>query len=305
MMRHARSAALAIALDRVFGEPPITPHPIAAFGSWMKRVESALYSDDRARGVVHLGVGVATGALAGAALHSTTLAATLSIAGNALDAAASEVESALLAGDLDRAREYLPALVGRDPSRLDEREIARAVIESLAENTVDAAVAPALWAAVGGAKATLAYRAINTLDAMVGHRNERYGRFGWASARTDDVANYFPARIAALCVMAARPSSAVDIATAVRRDAPAHPSPNGGVIETAFAVALGIRLGGPSDYGGTVEMRPALGTGRPAEPTDIAAARRLAFEVGAVLSVGLLATAFATDFATQRTRSRR
>lgn len=301
MMGRARSAALAIGLDRVLGEPPITPHPIAAFGTWMKRVEAALYESDRRRGVAHLGVGVATGALAGILMRSTTLAATLSVAGNALDAAAAEVEAALLAGDLDRARAALPALVGRDPSHLDEREIARAVVESLAENTVDAVVAPAMWAAVGGAPATLAYRAINTLDAMVGHRNERYGRFGWASARTDDIANFVPARIAAACVIAARPAAARDIVTAIRRDAPAHPSPNGGVIESAFAVALGIRLGGPSDYGGVIELRPTLGRGRPADPTDIAAARRLALEVAVVLCTGLLAT----DVAVERWRHRR
>ncbi len=288
--RNLRAAAAAIAIDRIVGEPPISPHPLSVFGTWMKRCERSLYRDSRVAGFAHLAVGIGTGIAVGTAVPSTTAASYLAIAGKSLDEAAATVEAALLAGDLDGARRTLPALVGRDPSGLDGNDMARAVIESLAENTVDAVIAPALWGAVAGARGALAYRAINTLDAMVGHHNDRYEHFGWASARTDDLANYLPARLAAGCVIAARPRMARPILEAVRRDAPRHPSPNGGVIETAFAVALGIRLGGPSTYGTRVELRPALGSGPHATPADIAPARRLALEVGLIWAAVLAAT---------------
>ena len=167
-------------------------------------------------------------------------------------------------------------LVGRDADALDAGGVVRAAIESLAENTVDAVTAPLLWATVGGAPAVLAHRAINTLDAMVGHRNARYANFGWASARVDDAVNWLPARLTALAVVAVRPRQAATVATVVRRDAPRHPSPNGGVIESAFAAALGIRLGGENSYGGVAEDRGRLGDGRPPAPADGARAIRLA-----------------------------
>src|SRR5262249_41107178 len=156
-----------------------------------------------------------------------------------------------------------------------EKEVARAAVESVAENTVDAVVAPALWAALAGAPGVLAYRAVNTLDAMVGHRSTRYARFGWASARLDDAANWVPARVTAALVAAARPARAAAIASAVRHQAPAHPSPNAGVAEAAFAAALGVRLGGRNAYGDRVELRPALGDGPPPAPADVARAVRL------------------------------
>ena len=163
--------------------------------------------------------------------------------------------------------------------------VARAVIETLAENTVDAVTAPLFWAAVGGAPAVLAHRAVNTLDAMVGHRTERYRRFGWAAARADDVANWVPARLTGLAVAAVRPSRAGAIARAVRRDAPAHPSPNGGVVEAAFAAALGVRLGGRNTYGDVVEDRGTLGTGPPPGSADIRAAIHLARSTVAMLAI--------------------
>ena len=152
----------------------------------------------------------------------------------------------------------------------------RAVVETVAENTVDAVTAPLWWATIGGAPAVLAHRAINTLDAMVGHRNERYRQFGWASARADDVVNWIPARLTAVAVAAVRPRRAAAIARTVRRDAPRHPSPNGGVVEAAFAAALDVRLGGTNTYGDVVEDRGTLGDGRPPTPDDGVAAIRLA-----------------------------
>jgi adenosylcobinamide-phosphate synthase len=207
----------------------------------------------------------------------------VSVAGRNLGEAAGAVADALRVDDVVEARRRLPALVGRDPTRLDRDEVARAAIESVAENTVDAIVAPAVWALVGGAPGALAYRAINTLDAMVGHHSPRYERFGWASARADDVAGWVPARLTALLVALARPAAASAIWRAVRDHAPAHPSPNAGVAEAAFAAALGLRLGGTNHYGERIEHRPLLGTGRPARPADIARAVHLSRDVTLIL----------------------
>jgi adenosylcobinamide-phosphate synthase len=288
--RRGRGAALGIVADAVFGEPPVRPHPVAAFGSVMHAVERRAWRDDRLAGVGHAAVGVAVGAAAGVAVRSTAVATYVSVAGNALAHAATDVQSALVAGDLDRARALLPALVGRDPSRLDAHGIARAAIESVAENTVDAVVAPALWAAVAGAPGALVYRAVNTLDAMVGHRSARYERYGWASARADDAANFVPARVTAALVAAVRPSAAREVGRTVRRDARDHPSPNSGVAEAAFAAALGVALGGAEvRYGERVEHRPALGDGRPPTAHDIPRAVTLSRHVALALAAMLFA----------------
>jgi adenosylcobinamide-phosphate synthase len=260
----------------------------------MQAVEDRCWADSRARGLVQLaaGVGLAgvAGRLAGRGLASTAGAATVTIAGKALADAADAVGGALGAGDLDAARAALPALVGRDPSALDEGEIARAVVESVAENTVDAVVAPALWAGAAGATGTFAYRAVNTLDAMVGHRSERYERYGWASARADDLANLVPARVTGALVAACRPRAAGQVLAVVRRDAGAHPSPNAGVAEAAFAAALDVRLGGTNRYGERIEHRAELGDGRPPVGADIARATRLSLDVSMLLAA-LLAVA--------------
>ena len=186
-----------------------------------------------------------------------------------------------------RARRMLPALVGRDPEDLGPDEIARAVVESVAENTVDAVVAPAFWGAIAGAPGALGFRAVNTLDSMVGHRTPRYASYGWASARLDDAAGWVPARIAAALVALVRPSCAPAVWRAVIRQAPGHPSPNAGVAEAAFAAALGVCLGGVNRYGDRVERRPLLGVGRAPEAGDIEAAIRLSGDVTAALAVVL------------------
>jgi adenosylcobinamide-phosphate synthase len=276
------AVAAGLAADRLLGEPPAAVHPVVAFGRAMRAVEGVLHRDSRAAGVAHATVGVGLGIAAGRLVRSAAVATWLAVAGRALERAALEVAAALDAGDVDRARALLPALGGRDPADLDEKEVARAVVESVAENTVDAVVAPACWALVAGAPGALGYRAVNTLDAMVGHRSPRYERYGWASARLDDLAGWVPARVTAALVAAARPRSAAAVWTAVRTQAPAHPSPNAGVAEAAFAAALGLRLGGQSRYGDRVEIRPPLGTGRPAETADIARAVALARDVGAL-----------------------
>lgn len=271
--------------DRALGEPPLRPHPVAVFGSAMARVEEGIYCDRRSSGVVHAAIGIALGAVVGKAMRSTATATYLAVAGRALTDAASAVHGALAADDLALARVRLQALVGRDTEHLDESEVARAVVESVAENTVDAVVAPALWAGVAGAPGVLGHRAINTLDAMVGYRSPRYRHFGWASARLDDAAAWVPARVAALLVMLVRPSAAASVVRTVRRDAPAHPSPNGGVVEAAFAAALGVRLGGESTYESRVEQRPLLGSGEPPTAADIERAVRLSRDVTMALTV--------------------
>jgi len=289
MVNRRAAAGVGVLADMVFGEPALgSLHPVSLFGSAMKACERRLYADDRRNGVAHALAGLSIGSAAGAIVRSTALATSVTVAGRALGEAALEVERALLTGDLVHARTLLPALVGRDPTSLDEKEVARAVVESVAENTVDAVVAPALWGAAFGAPGTFAYRAINTMDAMVGHRSPRYLRYGWAAARVDDVANWVPARATAALVAAVRPRAAADVWRTVRRDAPAHPSPNSGVAEAAFAAALGLRLGGESRYGDRVEVRPSLGDGRPTEPGDIALAVRLSRDVSLGLAALLL-----------------
>jgi adenosylcobinamide-phosphate synthase len=292
----AGAAATGLLLDRAVGEPwPGPAHPVAAFGAAMQWVERHLYGDSIGRGAVHAAVGVGLGAAAGSALGSTAVATALATAlatgGRGLAEAAENVAAALHAGDLERARCLLPALVGRNPAQLDEKEIARAVVESVAENTVDAIVAPGLWAAAAGAPGALGYRAVNTLDAMVGHRSSRYLRYGWASARLDDVVAWLPARVTAGLVAMARPRSAAAVWHAVRNDAPAHPSVNAGVAEAAFAAALGLRLGGVNTYGERTELRPSLGSGRPPEAGDIARAVRLSEHVTLTLAAVLAGVA--------------
>ena len=289
MVSRSLGAAAGVLADRLLGEPPAVAHPVARFGTVMRRVEGQTYRDARDAGAVHAALGIGLAVAAGAAVGSPAAAAYVAVAGRALGRAALAVEAALVRGDVVAARTALPALVGRDPSTLDEAEIARAVVESVAENTVDAVVAPALWAAAAGAHGVFAYRAVNTLDAMVGHRSARYEQFGWASARLDDVAGLIPARVTAALVALVRPRAAARVAQVVRYDAPAHPSPNAGVAEGAFAAALGVRLGGMNRYGDRVEHRPPLGAGRAPGPADIGAAVRLSRDVTGALVALLVA----------------
>ncbi|HXB51083.1 MAG TPA: adenosylcobinamide-phosphate synthase CbiB [Streptosporangiaceae bacterium] len=292
----AAQAAAGILIDRAVGEPPTTMHPVAWFGRVMTMTERFGYRDSRAAGAVHAILGTTLGAATGAALRSTAAATALAVAGRSLGDTALDIGTALDRGELTAARAKLPALVGRDPSRLSGPEVARAVVESVAENTVDGVVAPAFWAACCGAPGALGYRAVNTLDSMVGHRSARYHRYGWASARLDDVAAYLPARLTAALVGVARPRRAAAILQAIRAQASAHPSPNAGVAEAAFAVALGVRLGGVNRYDGRVENRPTLGAGRVPSAADIPRAVRLSVDVSLLLAA-LLASAAVADAA--------
>jgi adenosylcobinamide-phosphate synthase len=204
------------------------------------------------------------------------------LGGASLAAEAAAMSRALEAGDLDAARARLPALCGRDPADLPAAELARATVESVAENTSDAAVAPLLWGAAFGLPGLLGYRAVNTLDAMVGHKDMRYAKFGWAAARLDDVANLVPARVTALLAVALAPvagGSGRGALRTLRRDGGSHPSPNAGRCEAAFAGALGVRLGGTNLYQGQAERRGTLGDGPPPSPEDIDRAIRLSRSV--------------------------
>lgn len=273
-------------LDQLFGEPPARFHPLPAFGQLMAQIEGRLYRDDRLAGVGYTGCGTGTGLLVGLVLRSTAGATFLACGGRALATAADAVERALCHGDLATARDDVRSLVGRDTEHLGEDEIARAAVESVAENTVDAVIAPLFFSVIAGGPGALGYRAANTLDALVGYRSPRYERFGWASARLDDLLSFVPARLTALLVLLVRPWRAADVVRVVRRDAGAHPSPNAGVAEAAFAAALGLRLGGDNTYGGVTETRPCLGDGRAPYRTDIARAVRLSRHVGAAGALG-------------------
>ena len=302
MRPSGRPAAVAVGLlaDRLLGEPPARVHPIAAFGSAMERVETAVWDDRRLLGALYAAAGVggawAFGWLAEVFLGETVAlgaAVALSSAARSLTEAATAVSGCLDAGDVDRARRLLPALVGRDPDGLDEGEIARAVVESLAENLSDAVVATALWGLLAGAPGALAHRAANTLDAMVGHRGPRYGRFGWASARLDDLLGWPAARLTALLVALSTPRRLTPIFRACSVQAPGHPSPNAGVAEAAFAAALDVRLGGTNRYGDRIETRPGLGSGELPKPADIARAVTLVRRTVALAEALLVGVALA------------
>jgi len=296
---HGPAAAAGWAIDHVVGEPPTALHPVAWFGTAMTRLESHTYRDASAAGAIHLAIGVGgawfLGRLATRLLGApiaTALATGVSVAGRMLLDEGTAIIDAVERGDLDDARRRLPTLVGRDPSLLYEDEVLRAVVESVAENSVDAVIAPLLWATAGGAPAVLAHRASNTLDAMVGHPNQRYQRFGRAAARFDDALNWLPARLAAAGVAVLVPSRRRAIWQCVRHDARAHPSPNAGVIEAAVAAAVGVRVGGMNRYGDHIEDRGILGSD---DPPSVAEARRavaLVRRLGGLAALAALVTAW-------------
>ncbi|MET7770217.1 cobalamin biosynthesis protein [Nocardia sp. NPDC005366] len=291
-MSRAAGLVLGFALDRVFGDPRRW-HPVAGFGTAAQALERRTYADGRAAGVVHEIVAVGSVLGIGLLLRRGGVAATASatwtvLGGHSLAGTGHEMADRLESGDLAGARALLPSLCGRDPEVLDADGLARAALESIAENTSDATVAPLLWGAVAGVPGLLGYRAINTLDAMIGYRDARYHRFGWAAARTDDVANLLPARVTGLLTAALAPVAGgrrADSLAAWRRDAARHPSPNAGVVEASMAGALGIRLGGLTRYRHGVESRPILGDGPAPTVPDLRRAVRMseAVQAAAVL----------------------
>lgn len=289
-------------LDAVVPDPR-RGHPVAGFGAFAGAVERRVYGDSRLRGAVFSLLCVSAAGASGVLLSrvrgpagvAMVAAGTWTVLGaRSLRAESAAVHSLLSQGDLDAARLRVTHLVGRDPSVLDAGGVARAAVESVAENTCDAIVAPLLWGAVGGLPALVAYRAINTLDAMVGHRSARYEKFGWAAARLDDVANVVPARLTAALVSLVAPVVGGSSSEAFRtclRDGRKHPSPNSGLSEAAFAGALGVRLGGRNVYAGRVEDRPTMGDGRAPSSADLPRASRLSAAVTVAAAVLAAATA--------------
>ena len=251
--------ASAYAMDLLLGDPEWFPHPVRLFGYLTQTGERLLRPHTR---------GPATEFAAGAALaisvtsiawlmgrpNNVLLAWTTLATRSLLDEASAAIR-ALEANDLDLARNRLARIVGRDTGHLDESEIARAIIETLAESACDGIVAPLLWLAVGGVPAAMAYKAINTLDSMIGHREPPYRYFGRFAARLDDGVNFIPARLTALGILAAARFQGVGIWL---RDGSRHASPNAGQTEAAMAGAIGVRLGGANSYGGIVHDAPVL-----------------------------------------------
>ncbi len=282
---------------------------MAAFGQAAAALEARVHRDSRLVGGAYSGglvlavALVAAGAQQRARSRPVAEAVLLAagtwavLGGTTLSGEGTAMHALLADGDLAGARRRVTHLCGRDPEQLDAAGLARATVESVAENTSDAVVAPLLWGAVAGLPGLLAYRAVNTLDAMVGHRSPRYARFGWAAARTDDAANLLPARLCAALVVVCAPVVGGQPRSAWRtwrRDGGRHPSPNAGPVEAAFAGALGRTLGGRLAYAGRVEDRPLLGNGPAPTQEDVLRAVRLSRAVSlvtAVLAVGTTAAA--------------
>ncbi|MFH1033725.1 MAG: adenosylcobinamide-phosphate synthase CbiB [Pseudomonadota bacterium] len=289
---------LAVLADALAGDPPSWPHMVRYMGGAISHVEDWLRrryaspAELRLAGValvilvvagswlvVALALGLAgglwrvLGVLLAAGLGFQCLAA------GQLWREARAVSRPLAAGDLFSARQRLGMIVGRDTAGLDEQGVARALIETMSENLNDGVVAPLFYLALGGAPLAVAYKAVNTLDSMVGYRNERYQDLGRAAARLDDVCGYIPARLTALLLAVACPLlglSAGQAWAAARRDHGQHKSPNSGWPEAAAAGALGVRLGGPNYYGGVLVDKPWINpTGRQPGGADIATMERL------------------------------
>ncbi|HEX7055653.1 MAG TPA: adenosylcobinamide-phosphate synthase CbiB [Bacilli bacterium] len=297
-MSGAAALVLAYVLDRIIGDPRGVLHPVVVMGWCAAKLERLLREVARSphslkiAGVL-LPVGLVGGSFftaklvlyAAGLLHPAAAFAanawliSTTIATKGLADAGMQVCRLLRAGDVKKARESLAMIVGRDTEHLDTPEICRGAVETIAENIVDAIVAPLVFAAIGGAPLALAYRAANTLDSMVGYKNAKYRHFGWASARLDDIANFIPARISALFVVAAAKLLKMRARGAwriIRRDARKHPSPNSGFPEAGVAGALGVRLGGTNVYQGVPSFRAYLGDcERELAPDDIARTVRL------------------------------
>lgn len=281
-MGHLVALTAGFLLDQLLGDPPRWPHPVRWLGRLITLLEPPLRAlfPERLGGVVLLLLvsGTAGGAT-WAALHfaglchpwlRVALAAVLIYYGLAARSLARETQAVLASsekGDWDEARRRLSGIVGRDTQRLPPEEIYRACIETAAENTTDGVTAPLFYAALAGPVGLWVYKAISTLDSMVGYRSPRYRRFGWASARADDLANFVPARLTYLLLAVAAILAGQRGGQALRigwRDRRKHPSPNAAWAEAAMAGALNVQLGGASAYGGVVSAKPHLGD--PGEP---------------------------------------
>ncbi|MGL4306412.1 MAG: cobalamin biosynthesis protein [Mycobacteriaceae bacterium] len=294
LIARAVGIGLGYLADRLWADP-VRLHPVAGFGQAAGHLEGIAYKDSRLAGVAYASVLVGTAAAAGWAAEkrslqcgsfvtilSTAVTTWSCLGGTSLIRVGEQMAVHLRAQDLTQARGLLPSLCGRDPACLDAQGLLKATVESVAENTSDAAVAPLFWVSVGGVPGIVAYRVINTLDAMVGYRSTRYVRFGWAAAKLDDVVNLVPARLCGLLTAVVAPAVSGTFRQTIRawrRDAGQHPSPNAGVVESSMAGALGITLGGPTQYPYGLEIRPKLGSGPTPEAPDLERVLRLSLIV--------------------------
>jgi len=268
----------AVTLDLLFGDPRRLPHPVVGIGRVITALEKDLRQmvrNERLGGALLLLIVVVVtyvfvfillkGAYSLSPYAGFAVAAILSwtcLAAHSLHQESKLVADRLLAGDLNGARRFLSRIVGRDTEQLDEPEIWRALVETVAENTSDGVIAPLFYLMLGGPALGLAYKAVNTLDSMVGYKNAAYIRFGWASARFDDIVNYLPARLTGVLMTAAAPLVGLSGWAALRilrRDGRNHSSPNSGIPEAAAAGALGVQLGGANRYFGAVVEKPTIG----------------------------------------------
>ncbi|KAB2328604.1 cobalamin biosynthesis protein [Cytobacillus depressus] len=273
---HLFALTIAIGIDLVVGDPPNWPHPVKWIGSFINKLDKSWNhgSSKRQKGLLMLlTVLLTVGAIAFllvsvlywihpiAGIVGEAILISTAIAQKSLKQAALSVYDPLEKGDLQEARHKLSYIVGRDTDRLNEPEIVRATVETVAENTSDGITAPLFWALIGGAPLALMYRAINTCDSMVGYRNEKYADFGWASARLDDIVNWIPSRLTSVCMLVGNRSfdSKKNAWKIVFRDANRHPSPNSGWGEAAVAALLGVQLGGINYYKGIVSSRATMG----------------------------------------------
>jgi adenosylcobinamide-phosphate synthase len=285
---------VAFLLDQLLGDPRQLPHPVKFIGRFALFVEKILrkvISTEKGAGIVTvLLVLSATGGTVALLLYwagkifwlAELLAVYLlytALAAKDLAEHSKKVHAALAAADLARARTQVAMIVGRDSAALDEEGVGRACIESVAENLVDGVTAPLFWAAVAGPVGALLYKAVNTMDSLFGYKNEKYINFGWAAARLDDLANWLPARLTALVLIAAAFLLRLDGPRAYRvwrRDRKKHASPNSGQTEAAVAGALGVELGGANFYFGRLVEKPTLGEAlKKIEANDILRANRL------------------------------
>jgi adenosylcobinamide-phosphate synthase len=274
---HLIAITIAYLIDMFIGDPPNWPHPVRWIGKMITFFEKRLNKgkSKQLKGVgmllfvllsvyiialvlVETGYGIhpIVGVLVESIIISTT------IAQKSLKRAALEVYRPLSKGGLSEARTKLSYIVGRDTESLDEGEIARGTIETVAENTSDGVTAPMFWALLGGAPLAMVYRAANTCDSMVGHMNNRYIEFGWASAKWDDVMNWLPSRLTGMIMLLGQRPDSITYKkawTILFRDAKKHPSPNSGWGEAAVAAILGIQLGGINYYQGIVSNRAKMG----------------------------------------------
>ena len=265
-------------LDLVFGDPPSFPHPVRGIGWLIKKLEAPfryMIKNERLSGTIFAsviiiltwGVTFAITKTAYSFNNYIGIVVSIIIIYTALSIKDLGVESlavfnALKKGDMDRARMFLSKIVGRDTANLDEREIIRATVETIAENIVDGIISPLFYAFLGGASLVMTYKAINTLDSMVGYKNKRYINFGWAAAKIDDITNFIPARLSIIFLVLASWISGynpINTWNITMRDGRKNPSPNSGLPEAAVAGALGVRLGGLNYYNSVATEKPYIG----------------------------------------------